>query len=175
MNCPACGNELTQITVDTFEADVCRGGCGGIWFDNFEIKKFDEEQENAQELLNGIRKDPLAKVDHTRRYKCPKCDDLVMMRHFFSIKHKVEVDECPGCGGVWLDYGELGQIRDLYKTEAEREQAAKDYFSEVLGKEFEQMKAESDEKLVRARRFANVFRFICPTAYIPGKQDWGAF
>jgi hypothetical protein len=37
------------------------------------------------------------------------------------------------------------------------------------------MQAQDEEKLAKTRRVANVFRFICPTYYIPGKQDWGAF
>jgi Zn-finger nucleic acid-binding protein len=32
-------------------------------------------------------------------------------RHFFSAKRRVEVDQCPNCGGYWLDAGELNQIR----------------------------------------------------------------
>jgi len=24
-------------------------------------------------------------------------------------------------------------------------------------------------------KISNMFRFICPSYYIPGKQDWGAF
>ena len=30
-----------------------------------------------------------------------------MMRHFFSVKRQVEVDECPGCGGFRLDAGKM--------------------------------------------------------------------
>jgi hypothetical protein len=37
------------------------------------------------------------------------------------------------------------------------------------------MRRESQEKLEKARRIANIFRFICPSYYIPGKQEWGAF
>ena len=40
MNCPACGNVLKEMTVSDISVDVCQGGCGGIWFDNFELKKF---------------------------------------------------------------------------------------------------------------------------------------
>jgi hypothetical protein len=37
------------------------------------------------------------------------------------------------------------------------------------------MEPESQEKAEKARKVANMFRFICPSYYIPGKQDWGAF
>jgi hypothetical protein len=29
------------------------------------------------------------------------------------------------------------------------------------------------EELRKARRIAYAFRFICPSYYIPGEQDWG--
>ena len=175
MNCPACGNVLQAITVSDIMVDVCEGGCGGIWFDNFELKKFDEPHESAGEELLDIEQDPSIIVDRSQRLKCPKCDDVVMMRHFFSVKKEVEVDECPSCGGFWLDAGELCKIRILFATEQERERAAEEYFSEIFGGEIAAMKAEDQAKLDKIRKISNMFRFICPSYYIPGKQDWGAF
>jgi hypothetical protein len=175
MKCPACENILQEMTVGGVAVDVCKGGCGGIWFDNFELKKFDEPHESAGEALLDIERDESLIVDHTKRLKCPKCDDIVMMRHFFSVKKGVEVDECPGCGGFWLDAGELRKIRSLFKTEEERHKAAEEYFEEVFGDRLKAMKAESEEKLAKTRKIVSLFRFICPSYYIPGKQAWGAF
>ena len=175
MKCPACENILQKMTVGGVAVDVCKGGCGGIWFDNFELKKFDEPHESAGEALLDIERDESVIVDHTKRLKCPKCDDVVMMRHFFSVKKGVEVDECPSCAGFWLDAGELRKIRSLFKTEEERHKAAEEYFEEVFGDHFKAMKAQSEEKLAKTRKIVNLFRYICPSYYIPGKQDWGAF
>ena len=175
MKCPACSNQLEQMTVGEVTVDVCKGGCGGMWFDNFEIKKFDEPHESAGEALLDVDHNPGMVVDAEQKRKCPKCDDIVMMRHFFSVKKKVEIDECPGCAGIWLDAGELKQIRSLFNTEGERHQAADDYFNEVFGDKFKAMQAESDAGLRRARKISKVFRFVCPSYYIPGKQKWGAF
>lgn len=175
MNCPACGNVLQEMTVGGVVVDVCRGGCGGIWFDNYELNKFDEPHESAGEELLEIEQDESIIIDHTKKLKCPSCDDVVMMRHFFSVKKDVEVDECPGCGGFWLDAGELGKIRSLFNTEEERHKAAEEYFSEVFGGELAAMEAEDQVKLNKVLKISNMFRFICPSYYIPGKQDWGAF
>jgi len=175
MKCPACENQLQRMTVANVTVDVCKGGCGGIWFDNFELKKFDEPHESAGEALLDVGLSKTVAVDHSKRLKCPRCDDIVMMRHFFGVKHKVEVDECPGCGGIWLDAGELKHIRSLFETEQQRERAANEYFSELFDNQLAAMKAESKAKLEKAQKFANMFRFICPSHYIPGKQDWGAF
>jgi len=86
-----------------------------------------------------------------------------------------EIDECGNCGGVWLDAGELGDIRNLYTNEKEKHDAAESYFNEVFGEKLAQMKAESAENTAKTRKIANMFRWICPTYYIPGKQEWGAF
>jgi Zn-finger nucleic acid-binding protein len=45
-----------------------------------------------------------------------KCSDTLLMRHFFSAKRAVTVDECPTCAGVWLDAGELGRILSEYPS-----------------------------------------------------------
>ena len=86
MKCPACRNMLQEMTVGDVTVDACKGGCGGIWFDNFELKKFDEPHESAGELLLDIERDETIIVDHSKRLKCPKCDDVVMMRHFLVLK-----------------------------------------------------------------------------------------
>lgn len=175
MQCPVCANQLQQMTVGDVTVDVCKGGCGGIWFDNLELKKFDEPCESAGEALLDVERNPNLTVDHEKRLNCPKCDDVVMMRHFFSVKKQVTVDECPSCGGFWLDAGELTHIRKLFNTEEEKHKAADEYFQEIFGDKLKAVQADDEAKLARVCRVANMFRFICPSYYIPGKQDWGAF
>ena len=109
------------------------------------------------------------------KWNCPECGNAVMMRHFFSVKKETEVDECPACAGFWLDAGELRQIRSQFESEQGRKDAARRYFEEVFGDKLAEIRAERDEETRRVRRIANMFRFICPSYYIPGKQKWGAF
>lgn len=168
MECPACGNQLREMTAGDVVVDVCRGGCGGIWFDNYELKKFDEPHEEAGQDLLDLERDESIAVDHSAERKCPKCDDVVMMRHFFSIKREVELDECPGCGGMWLDAGELGKIRSLYESEEQRRQAAKEYFDEVFGEKLEEMRAQTEQS--RVNRVANVLKFLSPSYYFAGSK-----
>jgi len=111
MKCPACFNNLTEIQVGSLKVDVCQGGCGGIWFDAFELQKVDEEEEAAGGHLLDIQRDESIKVDPSRKRECPRCEGVKLKRHFFSAKRLVEVDECPNCAGYWLDAGELTRIR----------------------------------------------------------------
>src|SRR6266436_2061578 len=102
MKCPACFNELSQLQVGKLTVDVCHGGCGGIWFVAFELQR----------------------VDPTRKRECPRCEGIKLQRHFFSAKRRVEVDQCPNCGGYWLDAGELALVREE-KAEATTTAAAR--------------------------------------------------
>lgn len=175
MHCPACSRTLRELEIAGFTVDVCDGGCGGIWFDQFEVARFDEPHESEGESLIDVARDPSLTVDHSRRHNCPKCSDSVMARHFWSARKQVEIDECYVCGGFWLDCGELGSIRRLFNSDDERRAAAREYFRETIGPELARMRAESKEKHRIAKKIAWFFRFICPSYYIPGKQDWGAF
>ena len=175
MICPACENVLHEITLGGITVDVCKGGCGGIWFDHLEIQKVDEPHESAGESLLDTERDESLHIDHSKKRLCPRCEGVVLMRHFYSVKKEVEVDECARCGGFWLDSGELAGIRTQFQSELARKKAAEDYFSEIFGDEMKKIQAEGEERLKKARNIARMFRFICPSYYIPGKQDWGAF
>jgi uncharacterized C2H2 Zn-finger protein len=39
--------------------------------------------------------------------KCPRCGSDLKEQHAEQVK----IDECPECGGIWLDKGELEQLR----------------------------------------------------------------
>jgi Zn-finger nucleic acid-binding protein len=163
------------MTAGEINVDACVGGCGGIWFDRYELMKVDESQESAGECLLEIGRDARLVVDLSKRLRCPKDADAVMMRHFFSVKRRMVIDECPSCGGHWLDPGELATLRTEFASEEEREQAAQRYFSELFDPELAAAHKETEEDLARAQRIAYMLRFICPSYYVPGKQDWGAF
>ena len=99
------------MQVGDLAVDVCYGSCGGIWFDAFELERVDEQEEQAGELLLSIERDESIVVDACRKRQCPRCEGIKLHRHFFSARRRVEVDQCPNCGGYWLDAGELAEIR----------------------------------------------------------------
>ncbi len=160
MICPRCKNRLTIVTVDKVAVDVCKGGCGGIWFDLKELDNFDEPHETAgEELLDidlGLRRD----VDYKARINCPRCKDVILMRHFSSVKREVEVDKCPKCGGYWLDYGELEQMRGLFKSTKDKDKAVEMYYEALFGPRLREMHAKEAAKLERARKFAGIVRGV---------------
>lgn len=175
MKCPACGNNLTEKEFKEINVDVCENGCGGIWFDLFELKKVDEPHETAEEELLHVKRDPAIKPDPSAQRMCPRCYGTMMVQHFFSVKRKVELNECPKCGGFWLDPGELAMIRSLYPSEKARHEEAKHLFDDLVAEKFQILTSQSRESMEKRKKLAKMFRFICPSYYLPGDQAWGAF
>lgn len=174
MKCPACGRSLEQLTHHDVTLDVCREGCGGVWFDNFELKKFDEPTEEAGDLLSLVKKDPSNTINYGDKRKCPKCE-MPMQKHLFSPIDRIEIDECPKCAGVWLDAGELAAIRSQAGSEEERREASRRYLNKVCEPLFQKLEEENAEQRACISRVIKALRFICPSYYLPGKQSWGAF
>ncbi len=110
MKCPACYERLKEVQVGSLKVDACPA-CGGIWFDAFELQRADEQEESAGEPLLQLNCDPGVLVDLKRKRECPRCEGVKLHRHYFSARRQVQVDECPNCGGYWLDAGELAAIR----------------------------------------------------------------
>src|SRR5690242_18594165 len=88
MRCPVCNHGLTVYPAGSIIVDVCVGGCGGIWFDAFELKKVDEANEPVAGGLLSPAQDRDLKADTTKRLFCPKCSEMAMMRHFFSARRR---------------------------------------------------------------------------------------
>lgn len=176
MKCPRTGSAMLEVEINGVKVDVSEG-CGGVWFDALELSNFDQAHESqGEKLLELVEKYQRNDIDLSERINSPKHLEVVMMRHFYSPKRKIEIDECPQCGGIWLDAGELAKIRELFSSDLDRKAAVQSMVSEIFDDpELQNMKKEGEGALTRARRFSNMFRWICPSAYISGDQDWGAF
>ena len=111
MKCSRCNHELQVVPVGGVNVDVCQNGCGGIWFDLFELEKMDQPDESAGWLLDNMRIDLGASVDLTKPVDCPRCEGITLMRQKYARNQDIVIDKCPGCGGIWLDFGELFEIR----------------------------------------------------------------
>ena len=107
--CPACTKELVEKSSNTITVEVCDGGCGGAWFDWSEILKLDTLFDTDVHFPGTLRDENLI-VDLSRRYKCPRCNNVVMTRSFSPIMSDLLLDECPSCGGVWLNGDEIEEL-----------------------------------------------------------------
>lgn len=114
MRCPVCSHEMDKVHVGDIEIDFCRSGCKGVWFDNFELKKLDQQHEGDPEALKEIL--AAKRVDDSRSSKlsCPVCNNIKLKRREYRIGSGINVDQCYGCNGMWLDAGELAAIRENF-------------------------------------------------------------
>ena len=118
MNCPKCVGKLEHKIIENVEVDVCFV-CEGIWFDAGELEKviqadskdlqfidLDREELDGKKIA-GLR-DELDKKEAI----CPRCGNgIKLVRKEHKGKHKVNVDICQKCNGIWLDGGEINELR----------------------------------------------------------------
>lgn len=156
MNCPVCSHPLRVLTVAGVEVDACDGGCGGVWFDAFELQKLMPPRGPDGQALLEIAINPQVTVDHRRKRACPACDGVKLRRHFYSRHLQIQVDSCPGCGGVWLDAGELNQIR------RQKLSPPPGGYLDSLQPELSKLKAHGGEAARQAGKIGHLFRFVLP-------------
>ena len=127
ITCPACDKEMTKVYIDeaNCNVDICLDGCGGILFDNRELKKFDEEHENADEIFEALRGKNYEPLNKKEVRICSVCD-TPMVKQGTGIKD-IEIDVCNVCGAVFLDNGELEKIRK-FSLKKEKHNAEQDVF-----------------------------------------------
>ncbi|MBR6098914.1 zf-TFIIB domain-containing protein [bacterium] len=124
--CPACGKEMKKIFISEIgiSLDICADGCGGIYFDNRELKKMDEQHEHLDEFIQEIENKDFSnvQVDEDADRICPACG-AKMVKNSTSVNNNIIIDECYSCGGKFFDHGELSKFRAEYATEKERSEA----------------------------------------------------
>lgn len=147
MKCPGCKHEMTAVKVNDVEVDVCKGGCGGIWFDKDELDKFDEESEFEGGLLLDVEQNPSTKVDQTALRRCPRCPAETLVRQFYDVENKIQINQCWECTGIFLDPGELKAIRSSYKTAKDRQAAAEQYAARIIDEQETEMNEETKEEI----------------------------
>lgn len=110
MQCPRCSSRLTAKRIGRLEIDEC-AECGGKWLDHGELER----------LTTGAATPEAVHVvgqaeSQTELLTCPRCErpDLVPIEHGQPGRPEtVTIDVCKTCHGVWLDRGELEQLREL--------------------------------------------------------------
>lgn len=148
INCPACGKIMKKVFIpgEGINIDICMDGCGGIFFDNREFDKFNEENEDISAIIENYKGNTYTQVNDNTQRTCPVCG-MKMVQNTSSVKKEVTIDECYGCGGKFLDYGELEKIRDEFKNDKERSQAAINYLYNNVGQEIKELNYKHEQNI----------------------------
>ena len=128
MICPACKAQLSQKIENGIELDICLNGCGGIWFDDKELGKLQQDQNSiSHETLFAGRNQNNTIIDHSKERNCPKCPSEKLDRVFHYEDKNLEIDICPACNGAWLDSGELFSLIGDNKAKDMRDKVFSQY------------------------------------------------
>ena len=73
--------------------------------DEYFVKKEREQLAKLKAKQEAEAKETAKKATSMH---CPKCGESLKARSF----QKIEIDQCTGCGGIWLDAGELEQVAE---------------------------------------------------------------
>ena len=80
-----------------------------------ERKKAKEDEyfvKREQELIAKMKLKQEAEAKEAAKkaasMRCPKCGEPLKERSF----QKIQIDQCTGCNGIWLDAGELEQVAE---------------------------------------------------------------
>ena len=104
--CPACVKALKATSIDGFQIDQCFE-CGGLWLDKGQTEHLLRRADVPYSLLNPpARALDGVLVPHGQR-KCAKCDSPLGIADIEGV----QVEACAACGGLWLEKGELGDLR----------------------------------------------------------------
>ena len=157
MKCPRTQTKLTRINVGKVPVFVSEA-CGGVFLENQTLALFESPQEErGRALETHLRQFHHALPALDERVNCPACDDTVMLRRFYSPLHVVEIDECPGCGGIWLDSGELPQLQQLILNPKERALLHQQLMSEHRPANIEGMAHLRDRWVKRSDKIDKLF------------------
>ena len=167
--CPRSGATLKKIIADGVELDVSEHS-GGIWFDHFELNKFTDPQSAAgRKLVEHIEKFSVRISNETaqERLNCPVDHDIVMMRRFYSPKMRIQIDECPECGGIWLDPGELKDIVNLFRNETDVQKVTNRFIEEAMNNPVMQnYLTETNAFLEKLQNVVNVMSCVARTFWL---------
>ena len=120
MKCPHNGDPLTKQTYEAnIEIDQC-ASCGGMWLNNDELERIQDTVERDYgaefgKLPNLVDQSyAMALAKSKPAINCPGCGDE-MERCEHGGCSQIMIDNCPKCGGVWLDDGELKALEVFFE------------------------------------------------------------
>jgi Zn-finger nucleic acid-binding protein len=113
VDCPDCRSPMREVSARArsgylLALDQC-AGCGGIWFDRWELFPLHHSEVGRLDPLDAERL--YAAVSTAGARDCPRCE--VSLREFrdANLPADVRVARCHVCEGMWLQRGQLRAVK----------------------------------------------------------------
>jgi Zn-finger nucleic acid-binding protein len=108
MKCVKCTGQTSEVRVSGIVVDRCER-CHGIWFDKSELDRVLESiRSGAGAGILGATTPLAEKLDNVLAH-CPRCGQELARSESVALDG-LFYDSCGGCGGAWLDGGELAAL-----------------------------------------------------------------
>jgi len=110
--CPDCRSALETKTLEGITIDACPS-CAGIFFDEGEVCQLKAKGLQAFDAVEDAVV-PSIVVEHSsdRSRMCPSCH-TGMDKFRYLYNSRLILDECERCGGIWVQDGELGKMKEV--------------------------------------------------------------
>jgi uncharacterized protein len=111
--CPRCEREMQLISIESCELDIC-SSCRGIWFDADELSgvmRLDLANLSILPFYQDLEGKKQTSLEQVPSF-CPRCSGPLDQRRFNQAL-PVIIDVCPQQHGLWLDEGELFEIKEF--------------------------------------------------------------
>ena len=108
MKCPRCENKvLCEFENEGVDFDFCDQGCHGVWSDHGELAYYLETEKDLPKSRD-FESDGIGS-----EMACPRCETQTMIEISYLPDQGPDIDLCTKCGGIWMDFKELGEIQKL--------------------------------------------------------------
>ena len=129
--CPRCQAALAPVEYEGVRVEAC-GRCNGHWLGRPQLKEIVDTREKTwgRDELAARRRPQLQGVPLDRLREalpCPACGQA-METFDYAGDSGILLDRCRGCGGIWLDGGELEKVQMAVEaSDADLDAAVKRY------------------------------------------------
>lgn len=119
-----------------------------MWFERLELDKYEEAPTYSEACLS-VKKEACPSLNQSKRYTCPSCANIIMMRRYLDTIEDVLVDECSSCGGFWLNGDDLEEMHSQMDT--------------PCFKQVDDMEPAAVKTQVREKRLIAACHGLCPS------------
>ncbi len=160
--CPVCQVELKPQIHLGITIDVCPT-CAGIWFDKDELTHIAQLDPTVLPKLDQMYQPVVTSYDPPWQKVCPVCKQTNLRPYDYLYHSNIELDECPECGGIWVEDSELQKMYQVLQDARAMDIPPETKAEMALA----QMEAEHHQTMGKLEFLNGLFSFLSARFRIP--------